>query len=190
MIRLYMIRHGQSTTNLAQCHAGWAQVPLTPQGEAEAELAGKKLEGIEFDRIYSSDLLRATQTAQIALPGAEVEETSLLRECGVGILAERTLKECYEQYGEVYRQHRKEFNYASYGGESREQLYARVREFCQLMEQQEGTIAAFSHGGVIRAMLDIVTGVDQDRSAFAMENGSVSVFEFKNGRWSLIAWNR
>ena len=189
MLRLYMIRHGQSTTNLAQCHAGWAQVPLTVRGEEEAKIAGKKLEGIRFDRVYSSDLLRAKQTQQIALPGVTAKETWLLRECGVGSLEGKTLKECYEQYGESYRQHRREFNYAPYGGESKEQLNGRLEEFCRMIEQQDGTVAAFCHGGVIRAMLDLVTGAEQDRSVFAMDNGSVSVFGYNNGKWRLITWN-
>ncbi len=189
MLRLYMIRHGQSTTNLTQCHAGWAQVPLTARGEEDARRAGKKLEGIIFDQVYSSDLLRAKQTQQIALPDAEVEETWLLRECGVGILEEKSLKECFEQYGDAYRQHRRDFNYAPYGGENKEQLNNRVREFCRMVEQREGTVAAFCHEGVIRAMLDLVTGVEQDRSAIMMNNGSVTIFEYREGKWKLVTWN-
>lgn len=189
MMRLYMIRHGQSTTNLTHCHAGWAQVPLTEQGEEDARRVGKKLEGIRFDRVFSSDLLRAVQTREIALPDAEAEETWLLREIGVGILDGRPVRECYEVYGDAYRQSRKAFDYSPYGGETREQFNNRLQEFCRMVEQEEGTIAAFCHGGVIRAMMDWVTGVRQNRSTITLDNGSVSVFDYEDGKWKLKTWN-
>ena len=68
-MKLYMIRHGQSTANAQHLHAGWAQIPLTDQGMEQARIAGRLLAGIQFDSIYVSDLLRAQQTLTAALPG-------------------------------------------------------------------------------------------------------------------------
>ena len=82
-MKLYMVRHGQSETNLSRCFTGWSQVNLTEQGIADAKRAGEYLKGISFDRIYSSDLIRAVQTAQNAIPGCVPVQLPCLREIGL-----------------------------------------------------------------------------------------------------------
>ncbi|RKZ16488.1 2,3-diphosphoglycerate-dependent phosphoglycerate mutase [bacterium] len=69
MHQLVLLRHGQSTWNLANRFTGWTDVGLTEQGEAEAREAGRLIrdEGFEFDQIYTSVLTRAIKTLWIAL---------------------------------------------------------------------------------------------------------------------------
>ena len=83
-MKLYMVRHGQSETNLARKFTGWAQVNLTEKGVEDAKRAGEFLKGRPFDRIYSSDLIRAVQTAQYAISGCEPVQLPQLREIGLG----------------------------------------------------------------------------------------------------------
>ena len=83
---LYVIRHGESETNLSHW-TGWNDVNLTDKGRQDAARAGEMLKGIDFDAIYASDLTRALNTAQIALPGCQPKITPLLREINVGDLA-------------------------------------------------------------------------------------------------------
>jgi len=70
-MQVFVVRHGQSTANLAGTYSGWSHVPLTEKGIADAAHAGQLLKGIEFAKVYASDLKRAMQTCQTALPGAE-----------------------------------------------------------------------------------------------------------------------
>ena len=84
---LYGIRHGESETNLSHHWTGWNDVNLTDKGRQDAARAGEMLKGIDFDAIYASDLTRALNTAQIALPGCPPKITPLLREINVGDLA-------------------------------------------------------------------------------------------------------
>ena len=86
-MKIYMIRHGESTANAERKHAGWAQVPLTERGRADAIAAGALIEGLHFDRVYVSDLIRARETMELALPNTEAIESPLLREISVGELA-------------------------------------------------------------------------------------------------------
>ena len=81
---VYLIRHGESQSNLDKIWSGWNDVPLTEKGKLDAKKAGEYLDGIKFDKIYSSDLSRAKNTAEIAIPGCEYEQTPLLREINVG----------------------------------------------------------------------------------------------------------
>jgi len=69
MHRLVLLRHGQSTWNLANRFTGWTDVDLTPQGVVEAQESGRLLknEGFAFDVAYTSVLKRAIRTLWIAL---------------------------------------------------------------------------------------------------------------------------
>jgi 2,3-bisphosphoglycerate-dependent phosphoglycerate mutase len=85
-MRIYVVRHGESETNLQKRWTGWMDVQLTDKGREDARKAGEFLKGITFDKIYTSDLTRAIETAKIALPGCRYETTPLLREINVGKL--------------------------------------------------------------------------------------------------------
>lgn len=190
MMKLYMVRHGQSTANLERIHAGWAQVSLTQQGIREAQQAGQLLAHISFGRVYCSDLLRARQTGQTALPGAEMIETPLLREINVGSLSGKTAAECETLYGKSYLVNKASHDFRPYGGENYAMHLERIRKFAAQMEEAEQTnIAAFCHEGSIRCMLDLVMGQRRYNSDFQLSNGSVTVFELKSGIWTLANWN-
>lgn len=82
MITLYLVRHGETTDNVAQIMQGQLHGELTPNGIAQMEELAKSLSGIHFDAIISSDLRRAYDSAQILanywhLP---INTTTLLRE--------------------------------------------------------------------------------------------------------------
>ena len=57
-MKLYLVRHGESQTNLEHRFTGQADAPLSEQGKEDARKAGEKLKGLHFDRVYSSDLCR------------------------------------------------------------------------------------------------------------------------------------
>ena len=77
MVKLVLIRHGQSEWNLKNLFTGWTDVELSEQGVKEAHEAGKLLKekGYHFDVAYSSVLKRANHTMDYALE--EMGETSI-----------------------------------------------------------------------------------------------------------------
>lgn len=189
-MKLYMVRHGQSVTNLERRFTGWAQVPLTEQGIADARNAGRKLRGLQFDHIYSSDLIRAIQTAREALPGCEPEQLTELREISVGSLSERYVVDCEREYGQKLWEDRNRYDFTPYGGENEGMLKARAKAFLDRLEKEpDGTAVAFSHAGFIQCLLGVVLGQQLDRTRLRCGNGSVSVFEYQNGKWILENWN-
>ncbi len=188
-MKLYMVRHGQSETNLAKRFTGWAQVNLTEQGMEDAKRAGRYLQGLSFDRIYSSDLIRAVQTAQNAIPGCEPVQLSQLREIGLGELEMRSIEECAQQLGETFAENRRAYDFTAYGGENRDMMEARVRQFFQMLENDPCEQAvAFAHAGTLQTALDIVLDTRLDRSHIICSNGSVAMFEYMGGRWVLRMW--
>jgi len=66
---LVLLRHGESTWNQQNLFTGWHDVPLSENGEREARAGGEALrdEGLTFDKVHTSVLLRAIQTADLAL---------------------------------------------------------------------------------------------------------------------------
>jgi 2,3-bisphosphoglycerate-dependent phosphoglycerate mutase len=65
MPTLALVRHGQSLWNLQNRFTGWVDVPLTPEGEAEARRAGERLRDLSFHVAYTSSLVRAQETLRI-----------------------------------------------------------------------------------------------------------------------------
>lgn len=193
MMDVYVVRHGESEANLAQVHSGWAQINLTEQGRQDAAMAGRLLKGISFDRIYSSDLIRAVQTAQIAIPGCEPVQLECLREINTGTLTMVSVKECTEKYGDVYLKARGSRDFTGYEGENHAMHCIRAAEFLKMLADTAGEnekVAVFSHYGTIQCMLDCVIGSDTSHGGVLVSNGSVMHLRWNGNRWILISWNR
>lgn len=188
---LYIIRHGQSESNAAKTFCGWAQVNLTEKGRADAANAGRVLEGIKFEKVFSSDLIRAMQTCEIALNGAEYEIDPLLREINVGTLMGLPSANAEEIYGNKIRVARMYRDYSGFGGESTEDQLSRAVKFMRKLEQSDytGNVAVFCHEGTVRCMLDYILGARFGTPRALVDNGSVSVFSWDGEKWRLKKWN-
>ena len=70
---IYIIRHGRTALNLQNALQGRSDLPLDPEGVAQARAAAQRLDalGIRFDRVYTSPLRRAIQTARLVAPDIE-----------------------------------------------------------------------------------------------------------------------
>ena len=188
---LYIVRHGESESNAARTFCGWAQVNLTEKGRADAANAGRILNGIEFEKVYASDLKRAMQTCEIALNGAAYELEPLLREIDVGVLASFTTEDAAEKYGESVNVGRKYRDYSGFGGECTEDQLARAAKFMHKLEQSgfTGNVAAFCHEGTVRCLFDYIIGAKFASPRAVVDNGSVSIFEWDGEKWRLRQWN-
>jgi 2,3-bisphosphoglycerate-dependent phosphoglycerate mutase len=107
MIKLVLLRHGESTWNKENLYTGWTDVDLSEKGLAEAHEAGRlmKAEGLTFDLAYTSVLKRAIRTLWIALDEMDlmwlpVHNTWRLNERHYGALQGLNKAQTAEQYGE------------------------------------------------------------------------------------------
>ena len=108
MLKLVLLRHGESTWNLENRFTGWTDVDLTPKGVQEAQEAARLLEegGYTFDVAYTSLLKRAIRTLWIALDGLDlmwlpVYNTWRLNERHYGALQGLNKAETAARYGEA-----------------------------------------------------------------------------------------
>ncbi|MHC1693096.1 MAG: histidine phosphatase family protein [Sphaerochaetaceae bacterium] len=189
---LYAIRHGQSQTNALGYYPPIEGNPLTGKGFEDARHAGKLLEGLCFDSIYSSDLLRAVQTAQTAIPGCNPIQDKRLREADYGSLAGKSVKVCFEELGETFLENHTRRDFSLYRGESTHDQIVRIHSFMESVENSEENeqLAVFCHEGSIKSMLCVALGTEIDFRRVSLDNGSVSAFTYKNGVWKLVSWNR
>ena len=107
MIKLVLLRHGESLWNLENRFTGWTDVDLTPQGEQEARDAGQILiaEKYEFDIIHTSVLIRAIRTMEICLKEMDISDVPImynwrLNERHYGALQGLNKAETAEKFGE------------------------------------------------------------------------------------------
>ena len=186
-MRLYLIRHGQSTANAEQYYAGQMDIPLTKKGQEDAMRIRPVLEAIPFDRVYCSDLQRAIDTQRIALPGTTAIRTPLLREYDMGTLCGVPFAEARAAYGTAFRSAR---DYSAFQGEDSHAVCKRIRSFLDLLESDPcGNIAAFAHNGIMDTMLQVVLNAQYDHTALGSKNCAIHVYEFDGKRWLLLAWN-
>ncbi len=152
--RVLLIRHGQSQGNVERRFGGHTATPLSELGRAQAEATARALAAEGVTAIYSSDLLRAVQTAEplARATGLSIERTSAFRERSVGLMEGLTFEEAAAAHPEEYAALlRRDFEHVLAGGESYRQLLDRAASRLDraIEEHAGGTVAVFSHTGAI-----------------------------------------
>ena len=194
-MRLYMIRHGQTAANRDKFFYDDTQnIPLTEVGQEQARAIRPILEKIPFDRVYSSDYLRAIQTQQLALPNAENPiRTPLLREISAGTLGGKPFSYIYDNLEKYngWTPTGDNTGYKDFGGESMEMVGVRLRQFLRQLEEDPcERVAAFAHGAVMSCLLRVVVQADDFcRGSVLSSNCAIHVFDYDGTWWKLIAWN-
>lgn len=186
-MKLFFIRHGETTANVNKLYAGQTNVPLTDLGKEQAKAIQPILAPFQFDKVYSSDLSRAIDTQRLALPGIIGEPTPLLREYDVGSLVGQPFT-CGVKAISVLPGRSKD--YTPFGGENGEMVCSRVRQFLSMLEENPcDYVAAFAHNGVLQSMMQVLLREDYYRPSFPNPNCVVHVFEYDGNIWRLLAFN-
>ncbi|MEQ8236709.1 MAG: alpha-ribazole phosphatase [Syntrophomonadaceae bacterium] len=153
-----MIRHGQTEWNALHRYQGHTDIKLNQAGRIQARQVAEYLyQNEQIEAIYSSDLARSLETAQIIAQEIKLPVTSdrRLREIHFGRWEGLTFREVYDQF-------RQEFDtwfsntadFRAPGGESFQDLIDRSLQAVQdIAGKHSGTVAVATHGGVIMALL-------------------------------------
>ena len=152
MTTILLARHGETDWNRESRWQGWADPPLNETGRDQARRLAEQLRHIPFDAVYTSDLRRAHETAEIvAAPhGVPVVADPGLREIDVGSWSGLTRAEIEERFPGAERP----------DGETREQHLARVLQAVERIARDNlgRRILLVSHGGTMRALRGHVSG--------------------------------
>lgn len=108
MVKIFLVRHGETENNIGRKMQGWCDSPLTENGIQQARQVGKELSGIQFEAAYSGDLPRQKKTAEIILgmnttsyvPGLKTDPR--FRETSFGSFEGMDIDEVYKAVGRYH----------------------------------------------------------------------------------------
>lgn len=188
MARWIFLRHGESVANAGGFLAGWDDVPLTPLGVEQALAAGRALVDVPFERVVTSDLCRATRTAELALGARGGERLQPLVDWR---LRERDLGQWSGLTLEALRADGR--NATLYGwdtappeGESHVTLMLRVLPALVELGEAPDTLMV-SHGGLLRALLGLMDGVPVEQiGRHRVPNASAIIRDLSPGVFARI----
>ncbi len=190
MTRFIILRHGLSEYNALRRFQGHLDIPLHAIGlEQAAASARYVLDNYKIDRVYSSDLCRASETARPIAEalGLPLEKDARLREIDMGLWQGLDYDEAIARFPETERIRKECLGKLRYdGGESYGDVMSRVRACADQIERENDgkTVVLASHGGTIRALFSSWLGygpMEMIRVPI-VPNASVSVVCVEDGK--------
>ncbi|HEM3725201.1 TPA: histidine phosphatase family protein [Streptococcus suis] len=200
-MKIYFVRHGKTEWNLEGRFQGASgDSALLPQAFEELELLGKHLADLPFDAIYSSDLQRATITAeQIAKANRycqTVQTSPQLREWSFGKLEGSKMsifRAIYPKQAQALKHNLALFNNDLFDAESVRQVTQRMVDFVQSLKGQDmETVLIVSHGAFLTASIHRLLGFPpaQLRHRGGLDNASISILETTDfEHFTELTWN-
>ncbi len=141
LLRLYLIRHGETEWSLSGQHTGRTDLPLTTHGEDEARQLASRLRHIQFARVLTSPRQRARRTCELAGLGAAAETEPDLAEWDYGDYEGKLTADVRKQ-----RPGWNVFCDGCPGGETPGAVFDRADRLIAYLCTLEGNVALFSHG--------------------------------------------
>jgi len=190
MKTIYLIRHGETQANREGIFRGRGEVPLSPAGLKQAGELHAYFSGLKVERVFSSPLKRAAETAAICFPGQAIELQELVNNLDLGRWAGRKKKEIGQEEPKLWRRWLEEPEKMSFpGGESLAAVKARTRHFNRLLAAGcEERIAVVSHRSVLKALLAEALGLKEKWFwKFHLDNASVTVLLHEPVRGFVLA---
>ena len=189
MTEFLLVRHGETDWNVERRFQGHADPPLNDAGREQARALAAELADTDLDAIYTSDLTRARETAEIVADrtGAPVRALTELREIDVGEWQGLTWPEIEIQFPEgVRRWH--EQGEGWHDGETYEELGRRVVQALRSLagEHPGSRLLIVGHGGTVRAVRAFVerrTVAESRRTSQPIGNCEVFRIRVENGEF-------
>jgi broad specificity phosphatase PhoE len=182
MATILLTRHGETEWNRMHRWQGFTGPPLNDLGRRQAEELAEKLAGVHIDAIYSSDTIRAVETAEIVATrfGLEVRQDPRLREVNFGEWEGLTRHEINDRYAGAFSEWDECRLAAPTGGETDSAMAERVLEGLSAIAREHGDrrVLVVTSGGPIRAVHAHAHGIDQAVARLHFERaGNCAVVE-------------
>ena len=167
---------------------GHTDIPISDRGIRQAEALRDRIARWDIGAVYTSDLLRTTETARIALGDRDVSvsPSKALREFGYGRWEGMTYKEIKEADPVLYAERlQRNEDFAPPGGESLQDVIGRTGDFVSGMKAAhpgDDTLLIVGHGGSLRVLLTCLLDLPALASwNFYLDSASLSIVDFYPG---------
>lgn len=195
MAHVILIRHGETDWNAQQIFRGRVDIPLNESGLAQARAVRESLKDREIDRIYSSPLSRAFETARILGENRnlkiETEEAFIDIDFGRWQgLSHKKVREVHKDLYEMWLSNPQTVTFPE--GESLEAVRTRSEKALEeLVKNHPGeTLAIVSHRVLNKVLLCAVLGVELSHFWYIRQDTcAINVFEYKDGAFYLTLLN-
>jgi len=166
-MQIILVRHAEVVKEYKHKYNGHIDIPLSLKGKQQAKNLALKLQNINFDKIYCSDLKRAKETLHIFNLKKETIYTQELREKSWGIHEGKSFEEI-EESGIQYSNFNQWIN--DLDGENLQFYIQRVEKYFKttVFQQNVQSILVVTHAGVIKTLLSILNNISLEE-AFSIE---------------------
>ena len=195
-MEIYIVRHGETVWNAKNLLQGSTDIELNENGRALAGETGENLESVYFDKIYSSPLIRAYETACLIRGHRNIPiiRDERLRELCFGVNEGKNMLELLKNEVDPFRYlfKRPDLYQAPVRGETLEHVCERAAEFMkEIIEPQEiGTerIMLVAHGALNKAIMCHIRqhGTDKFWSGGLQKNCNVMIVKREHGEYQVI----
>ena len=193
--RILAIRHGQTAWNAAGRIQGHRDIGLDDTGQRQAKALAQALRGEPLHAVYSSDLLRACQTAQplASINGLPLHQDTGLRERAFGSFEGLTFDEIAQRWPEqAQRWRQRDPDFSPGGGETLTAFFKRcVDSATRLAAGHVGqTIALVAHGGVLDMLYRAAARLDlRAPRTWDLGNAGVNRLLYSTEGFVIVGWN-
>ncbi len=177
-MRLFLVRHAESTTNINYTY-GADSTSLTANGVIQARRTGKVLEKEVIDTIFCSNTKRTKQTLKQILKyvtKARVIFTDIIKERDLGIFKNKNKALLYKKQT---REGREKYNFKPENGEDYYNVRKRAKEFIRELKQYEGkNVLVISHDIFIKMLiLELLKLPMKQSELIQITNAGITLFE-------------
>lgn len=153
-MKIYLVRHASTNFNEAGNVNSQYDDMLSENGKKQLTPLVKRMQDLDFDKIYSSTLKRAIDTAKPVSDYRKIEiiTDARLNEVDFGNLTGKSSDQMVSIFGKTASELLDSYDYdfTKYGGESATQVKERVLDFLNDLKKENEDVAIFTHSGVIR----------------------------------------
>lgn len=185
MIRVTLVRHGESTSNVQRRWQGHGDAPLSERGRTQVRRVGARLRDARFDRVIASDLQRAADTAWAIAPD-QVELDPSWREVDLGRWEGLTPEEVAARYPDELAALQRGEDVKLGGAESwadlRDRVHAALAGLVDAVSDG-ASVLVVAHGGVIHSLTSALTGawLHRPRPFGRIDNTAVTTLHVDRG---------
>lgn len=199
-MEIYIIRHGETIWNKQKLLQGRTDIELTEAGKQLARITGEQLMGVAFDRIYSSPLKRAYETAVQISNGRNIPilKNDLLKEISFGDWEGQNMSVLSKDGTQKFRYFfdKPQLYESAANGENLDELCKRAATFMENVIEPAASecnrIMIVAHGAINKALMRYIKKQDMEYfwSGGLQKNCGAIIIDYTNGNYTILDESR